>query len=48
MYTSLDNLSSKYLLTQQIFLRKYIILTRNHVIRLCIQNTPVPHRSGYF
>ena len=32
----------------KIFRRKDITLTRNHVIRICIQNTPVPPIAGYF
>ena len=34
--------------TPKIVLRKDITLTRNRVIRIWIQNTPVPPISGYF
>ena len=37
-----------FTLTPKIFRRKYITLTRNRVIRICIQNTPVPPIAGYF
>ena len=30
------------------YLKKDITLTRNRVIRICIQNTPVPPIAGYF
>ena len=30
------------------FLKENITLTRNRVIRICIQNTPVPPIAGYF
>ena len=32
----------------KIFRRKDITLTRNRVIRICIQNTLVPPIAGYF
>ena len=32
----------------KIFRRKDITLTRNRVIRICIQNTLVPPMAGYF
>ena len=32
----------------KIFRRKYITLTRNRVIRICIQNTLFPPIAGYF
>ena len=34
--------------TPKIFRRKDITLTRNRVIRICIQNTLVPPIAGYF
>ena len=37
-----------YLILPKIFRRKYITLTRNRVIRICIQNTLVPPIAGYF
>ena len=37
-----------YILIAKIFRRKDITLTRNRVIRICIQNTPVPPIAGYF
>ena len=37
-----------YTLLSKIFRRKDITLTRNRVIRICIQNTPVPPIAGYF
>ena len=37
-----------YMGIPKIFRRKDIILTRNRVIRICIQNTPVPPIAGYF
>ena len=37
-----------YIGIPKIFRRKYITLTRNRVIRICIQNTPVPSIAGYF
>ena len=39
---------SYYLLIPKIFRRKDITLTRNRVIRICIQNTLVPPIAGYF
>ena len=36
------------LLLPKIFRRKDITLTRNRVIRICIQNTLVPPIAGYF
>ena len=44
-------LSLLYLFTivyTKIFRRKDIKLTGNRVIRICIQNTPVPPIAGYF
>ena len=35
-------------LPSKIFRRKDITLTRNRVIRICIQNTLVPPIAGYF
>ena len=43
----LVNLNSLRLYTK-IFRRKDITLTRNRVIRICIQNTLVPPIAGYF
>ena len=37
-----------YLVITKIFRRKDITLTRNRVIQICIQNTPVPPIAGYF
>ena len=36
------------ILVSKIFRRKDITLTRNRVIRICIQNTLVPPIAGYF
>ena len=36
------------LMLSKIFRRKDITLTRNRVIRICIQNTLVPPIAGYF
>ena len=37
-----------YTIVTKIFRRKDITLTRNRVIRICIQNTLVPPIAGYF
>ena len=37
-----------YTQVTKIFRRKDITLTRNRVIRICIQNTLVPPIAGYF
>ena len=37
-----------YKMISKIFRRKDITLTRNRVIRICIQNTLVPPIAGYF
>ena len=37
-----------FIVISKIFRRKDITLTRNRVIQICIQNTPVPPIAGYF
>ena len=43
-----DQLYKYYTVSAKIFRRKDITLTRNRIIRICIQNTPVPTIAGYF
>ena len=42
------NIVISYSIYAKIFRRKDITLTRNRVIRICIQNTLVPPIAGYF
>ena len=51
MYTSVELYTIVYIhlnVISKIFRRKDITLTRNRVIRICIQNTLVPPIAGYF
>ena len=46
--TTLSTISDNTIDIAKIFRRKDITLTRNRVIRNCIQNTLVPPIAGYF
>ena len=48
MYTLIFYTMGYSILYTKIFRRKDITLTRNRVIRICIQNTLVPPIAGYF
>ena len=43
-----NTIYSYFICIAKIFRRKDITLTRNRVIRICIQNTLVPPIAGYF
>ena len=43
-----DDQKGRMRVKAKIFRRKDITLTRNRVIRICIQNTLVPPIAGYF
>ena len=44
----INNMKKASIVISKIFRRKDITLTRNRVIRICIQNTLVPPIAGYF
>ena len=44
----INNMNKASIVISKIFRRKDITLTRNCVIRICIQNTLVPPIAGYF
>ena len=48
VYNKITNFGGWPIVWTKIFRRKDITLTQNRVIRICIQNTPVPPIAGYF